>query len=282
MKSLSIALATRTRPGLLARTVTETLNHVREPNTRLVILADDDDVGTRSLKNRLTDPRIVWSIEPKPDSLGTKFNRVMKVAPADVYLTMVDYAPEVTVGFDSKILEAASVYSDGYAVVLNYLANHSFSQINAVTHKLATKMGGIYPEYFPYWFVDHWFEEIAKRIGRAVFVETWRDCTRKQPTMGLKDPQFWGSVFQWLEPERAAIAESVLNAEDFKVIPEEHKAALRRNAALINHWSFLINSTLEAGPTNDGSDPAYNRLFEAAHAIAKARKAKSEAEVRAA
>ena len=110
-KTLTIGLATRTRPGLLARTVNETLAHVRETDTRLVILADDDDVATLSMRNRLVDERIKWSVEPKPDSLGAKYNRMMKVRPADVYLTMVDYAPHMTVGFDTEILAASNVHS---------------------------------------------------------------------------------------------------------------------------------------------------------------------------
>src|SRR5262249_59440327 len=113
--NLSIILATRCRPGLLARTVETTLSNIRHPGTKLVIAADDDDVGTVGLKDRLGDPRIVWSVKPREDSLGTKYNRVMSVAPAEVYTAMVDHSPHITPGFDEKILEAAQVYPDRYS-----------------------------------------------------------------------------------------------------------------------------------------------------------------------
>ncbi len=277
-KTLTIGLATRTRPGFLARTVDETLHHMREADTRLVILADEDDYATQSLRNRLTDKRIIWSIDHKPDSLGTKYNRMIKVRPADVYLSMVDYAPHRTEGFDSKILAASNVFSDGYAFIINYFANHSFSQINAITHKAAEKMGGIYPEFFPYWFSDHWFQEIAKRVGREVFAKVWIDCSRKQPTIGLRDSYFWGQVFGLLAPERREIANKILGADDFKVDLAETQAALRHNWELLDQWSWMINETLDKDAPQGEANPDYQRLVDAALAIVRPRQKAQEAE----
>jgi hypothetical protein len=285
MKKLTIGLATRGRPGLPSRTIGETLKHITLPDTKLVFLVDEDDTGTLSLRNKpsdpVNDPRVIWSIEPRPDALGTKYNRMMRVAPADAYLVMVDYAPHMTPGFDANVLDAASVYSDGYAIILNFYANLSFSQINAVTHKMAEKMGGIYCEFFPYWFVDHWLEEIAKRTGRGVFANVFIDCSRKQETIGYRDPAFWGAVFQYLRPEREAIVDSILNAPDFKHDLAEYKEAMRRNGTSIDHWSYLINSSLgdAQAPPGDLSDPAYKRLVEAACAIVKPRQAAMQAEL---
>ncbi len=274
-KTLTIGLATRTRPGLLARTVNETLGHIREPDTKLVILADDDDQATQSLRNKLTDERIIWSVEPKPDALGTKYNRMMRVRPADVYLVMVDYAPHMTDGFDTEILAASNVYSDGYAFILNYFAtvpfHNVFQQMNAVTHKLAEKMGGIYPEFWPYWFVDHWMQELANRVGRNVFARVWVDSTRKQPTIGLRDEYFWGQVFGLLTQEREEMANRILSSEDFKMIPKEHEAALRRNWALLDQWSWRINESLDKAIQPGAEDPAYDRLVQKALAIVKPR-----------
>ncbi len=265
---LSIILATRKRPGLLVRNVQETLKHITLPDTRLVIAADDDDFGTLSLQDMLNDPRIIWSIKPREDSVGAKYNRVMTVAPADVYMVMVDYAPCYTPGFDAKILEAAQVYPDGYAVILNHLANMSFSQLNAVTHKLAVRLGGIYPEYFPYWFVDHWLEEMARRIGRQVFVDVLMDCSRKQPTMEKKEPNLWGFFFTLLDHERAALADAIIDSPDFNETPER-KVALKRNYTLWREWSEYINRSLvnETGEQVSEDDERYHRLRKPAMAL---------------
>lgn len=258
---LSIVLATRKRPGLLARTVEETLKHIRRPDTTLLIAADDDDDGTLSLQNVIKDPRVVWSVKPREDSLGGKYNRVITEAPADVYMVMVDYAPCVTDGFDDLIIEAAQVYPDGYAVILNHLANLSFSQLNAVTHKLVEKMGGIYPTVFPYWFVDHWLEDIAKQIARQVFVDVWMDCTRRPGTMDKYEPSFWGNTYDWLYLDRRALAHRIINSPDFDETPAR-KRALLRNHHLVEEWSRIINMSLqnEPGAPVDSNNERYLRI----------------------
>jgi len=265
--NLSIIVATRCRPGLLARTVETTLSNIRHRGTKLVIAADDDDVGTVGLKDRLGDPRIAWSVKPREDSLGAKYNRVMSVAPAEVYTAMVDHSPHVTPGFDEKILEAAQVYPDGYCFILNHLANLSFSQINATTHKTVEKMGYFFPEYFPYWFVDHWFEEMAKHLGRQVFVDVLLDGSRRpgsnqvNGTMEMKEPYFWGCVFDALHAERRELAHRIIDSPDFDETPAR-KRALKRNAVLWHEWSALINENLKEiqGQEVRPDDERYHRL----------------------
>jgi hypothetical protein len=276
---LSIILATRRRPGLLARTVKTTLENSTLDTTRLIIAADDDDEGTLSMRDTINDPRVIWSVEPREDSLGAKYNRVLKIAPADAYMVMVDYAPCMTKGFDEKILEAAQVYPDGYAFMVNHLANLSFSQMNAITHKLATKIGGIYPEHFPYWFVDHWFEDLAKQTARQVFVDVWMDCTRKQPTQEKKEPYEWGCLFDFLYVDRRRIAQSIINAPDFDETPAR-KAALLRNEPLIREWSMIINSMLQSEQGNPvgEEDLRYHRLKKKAFETRDRCKAEIEAE----
>ena len=272
---LSIVLATRKRPGILVRTVAQTLANVTHPDTRLVICADDDDDGTISMQAKITDPRVIWSIEPRPDTVAEKYNRVMKVAPADVYMVHVDYAPQMTKGFDERVLEAATVYPDGYAFILGHLANLAFTSINAVTHKLAAKMGGIYPEHFPYWFIDHWFEDLARKTGRQVFVDAQVDCNNKQPTIGKAEPFLWGAVFEALKSERHAIALDIINSPDFDDT-EVRKRALIRNFALSDDWSFLINYGLRDDGGDIPDDERYMRLRKKGIAIVEAAQAEHQ------
>src|ERR1700752_2031883 len=117
---LSIILATRKRPDLLPWTIDQTLRNIVLPDTKLVIAVDDDDTETAGFVPH--EPRVIWSVEPREDSLGTKYNRVLKVASAEVYLVMVDYAPHVTPGLDQKILRAAKLFPDGIGVVYNHWA----------------------------------------------------------------------------------------------------------------------------------------------------------------
>ena len=136
-------------------------------------------------------------------------------------------------------------------------------------------MGGIYPEYFPYWFVDHWFQEIGKRVGREVFARVWVDCSKKQPTIGLRDQYFWGQVFGLLTPERETMAEHIM--DDMK-ITSHGRDILRRNWPLLDQWSWLINETLEKDTPQGSGDPGYQRLVDKVLAIVNPRqKAQEEA-----
>ena len=105
MKSLTLNLCTRQRPHLLGETIERTLANVTLPTTRFLINVDDDDPASYEAAMKFA-PTVVVSSLPREDTLGEKFNRALKVAPADIYLTMVDYAPILTKGFDRRVMEA--------------------------------------------------------------------------------------------------------------------------------------------------------------------------------
>jgi hypothetical protein len=222
---LSIALATRRRPGILVRTVNQTLSNITNPDTRLVILADDDDDGTISVQAQLTDPRIIWSIAPRPDSVGEKYNRVIKVCPADVYMVHVDYAPQVTKGFDERVIEAATVYPDGYAIILGHLANLSFSSINAVTHKMAKLSAAFTPNISPTGSsITGWRTWPARSAGRCSSMPWWTARESKSPS--ARQSRISGAaLFDWLHFERRQIAESIINSVDFDETPARKRRA---------------------------------------------------------
>lgn len=269
MNKLSIILATRHRPQLLIPTIERTLANVRNPLTKLVVALDDDDIPSIVAVSELADinRRVLPSVMPREDSLGEKYNNRMSVAPADVYLVMVDYAPHVTPGFDQKILDAASVFPDGIGVVYNHMANLSFPQINAVTHKLADLMSGIYPPFYPYWFVDHHLDEIAKMIDRIVCADVWIDCSARPGTMEQREPYWWATFFDALAPMRREIALKVINSPEFQE-PDWRKRMLVSRFPLIEEVSQMINDTVRSAPWSKGvgdHDDRYRRIKQ--HAV---------------
>lgn len=256
--SLTIALATRGRRKILERTLDRTLPNIKDPNTRLIVLADLDDAETLALQH--SDKRVEMCVRTREDSVGAKFNRVLKVAPADVYLVMVDYVAFTTPGFDEKILEASSLFPDKIGVVYNNLANLSFPFMNAVTSGYVEKTGGIYPENFPYWFVDHWLDDIAKMIGRIAFTDVQVKMDFKPPTQGHREPAFWATLFDALTLERRRIARSIIDAEDFQE-PEWRKNLLRTHHPLIEQRSMMLNNMVKQMAALDQStDERYLRI----------------------
>lgn len=235
--SLSVILATRKRPDLLPWTIDQTLRNVALPDTKLVIAVDDDDKETIGFVPH--EPRVLWSIRPREDSLGEKYNRVLEIAPADVYLVMVDYAPHVTPGFDRKILEAAKLFPDGIGVIYNHWATARFPVMNAVTYQMANLMGGIYPAWYPYWFIDHQLDDIAKMIGRIAWADVEVNRDRRPGTQDKRDPAFWATFYDAMRGERHEIAERILSVMD----EPKWRKALLRNAwyAIDEHSERVVN-----------------------------------------
>jgi hypothetical protein len=257
---LTIALATRGRPPLLAQTLNRTLACIEDPNTRLVVLVDEDDHPTNGLTVR--DDRVVVSIAPREDSLGGKYNRALRIAPAEVYMTMVDYAPHVTPGFDKRIVEAAELFPDGIGVIYNHMANLSFPSLNAVTARWAELTGGIYPEIFPYWFVDHWLDDLARMTDRIACAEVSADVAMRPGTQEQREPAFWAMVFDTLAIERRQVALSVIHEMDE---PAWRKDVLRSRLHLVEERSRMVNTFVRRMPGADEStDERYQRIRERA------------------
>lgn len=282
--SLSIILASRNRPDLLRPTIEATLKNITEPNTKFMIALDDDDDYTLDVLSQMPAPDgcLSYSVRPREDTIGEKVNRVLTEAPADAYLYMVDYAPHVTPGFDRKILDAAALFPDGIGVIYNYMVTPVFPAMNAMTHRLAELMGGFYPGWFPYWFVDHWLDDIIHLIGRPAAVAECKVETYKRPgTRDFREPAFWATLYDALKPERREIAERIITAPDFQC-PEELKPLLRNSWPLTEQRSDKVNDQVRrmGNLMNTPADERYRRIKE--RALVKLRSCLTDLETKAA
>lgn len=248
--SLAIILATRGRQQILRETIERTVANIELDSTRLIIAADCDDHETcDALSSTWFDaiPQAVPCIWPREDSLGAKYNRALRVdASAEAYLAMVDYAPHVMPGFDRILLERIRMFPDCIGVVYNRLANASFPGINCVSRALCDEMGFLYPPYFPYWFIDHWLDDVARMIDRVAFADVEIDTARRPGTMELREPAFWGTYFDLLRLERRRCARRIVQSECFQEV-DWRKEILLSHYPLIEFRSEWVNSHLRTG-----------------------------------
>src|SRR5690242_3472049 len=103
---LTVGLATRGRPELAAWAAKQAKELARDPATCVVILADADDAPIEAPAG------VMLSVEPREDSVGAKFNRMLRVAPADVYMSICDYRAQASAGYDVEILKGAAKFKD--------------------------------------------------------------------------------------------------------------------------------------------------------------------------
>jgi hypothetical protein len=267
--SLTINLATRGRPDLLIRTIETTLKNVRSPDTLMMVSVDSDDEPTIAALDVAMLP-VKVSIRPREDSLGEKYNRCLSEHPAHCYLTMVDYGPHVTLGFDERIMEAAEAFPDGIGVVYGHMANASFPQVNAVTYRLAKLMGGIYPEHFPYWWIDHWLDDVAQMTGRIAYADVEVDTSARPGTQEKRDLLYWAEFFDrtWGLRERTAL--SIIELREFQS-PSWLKSLLVRDFPRHRERSRAINAAgvrEHVGTPEVPDDDRHKRLREAAQRVA--------------
>lgn len=282
---LVVALATRSRPEVLVQALRSLVECSTEPETEIIVLADNDDPKTVEAVQRAKLDKVSVSFEQREDSLGAKYNRVLGIAKADVYQVAVDYALMQTKGYDKRVLEAASLFPDGIGCVYGPPANASFPTVQAPTAKLVELMGGIYPEWFPFWFVDHWLDDVCKVVQRIATVDLQIDCNklRSASTTELRDVGFWATLFDVLRGERRAQVERIISALDE---PEWRKKLLRNNHHRVEVRSLWINSgvkqqAVEIEKSRGAGEPdaRYRRIKAAGERKLKETIAKLEAEM---
>ena len=248
---LAISLPTRGRPERIIETLKHNVALWRDPNTALWVMVDEDDIPTQKVLEHfkpappLPSQKIGISIRPREDTVIEKFNRIVECEPdADLYMTGADDDLIMTEGYDSRMLEAAKIFPDGIGLVYGHMANQSLPRMTGLTSKLVHRFG-IYmcPPYFPFWFVDHWADDIAKMIGRICFADVTSDQTRPGKTIGLRDLVWWSCWFDAAFPLRREIAEQILDSPDF-ASSEWRKQLLRRNVPLLAYTSMTTNSFL--------------------------------------
>lgn len=269
MPRLAISLATRGRPDRLIQQVKTCQSNWTNKDTRLYIQADADDPLTidACVKQGWTslDGNIIANIAPREDTVAAKWNRILSV-PADVYCYHADDDPYVTKGYDQLILDAAKRFPDGIGAVFGHLANLSFSCTYAATAKYVQKLGFLLPDYFPYWFCDHWTDDLARMIGRISFANIRTDQSAPGVTQEMREPGWWATFYDAAYLLRRKQALDILNDEEFEC-PKWQKELLIAAFPLIDVRSRMINQSvrnsnrqLAASAGNLGVDDRYTRI----------------------
>ncbi len=266
---LAISLATRGRPDRLIEALKVSSSNWTNKDTVLYVQLDEDDQTldqTLSLLRDIPsvlDNIIIPNVAPREDTVAAKWNRITDI-PADVYAYHADDDPYTTLGYDQKILDAAARFPDGIGAVFGHLANMSFSCTYAA--KYVQKLGFLLPEYFPYWFCDHWTDDLAKMIGRISFANIRTDQSRPGVTLEMREPGWWATWFDAAYLMRRQQALSILNDPEFEC-PDWQKDLLIAGFPLIDSRSRMINhnvrqqnAQLSQWAGNLKPDERYNRI----------------------
>lgn len=247
--TLTVVIATRGRPEILNATLQHFVANCELDSTKILVCVDSDDDATIShLAAMPQHPRMIYSVKTREDTRGKKYDRALIEAPADLYLVAVDHSPVLTKGYDRILLETAAGFPDGIGCVCTLPANASFPYLQAVTAKFAGLMGYIQPPQFPFWFIDHWLDDVARMTGRYAMADVVVDSSaRPGKTTGLRDLVFWASYFDMLAVERREQANRIIDASDD---PAWRKKMLKANFPMIEYRSVWINDLVRGEALN--------------------------------
>lgn len=267
---LVVSLATRARPQQLLDTVRRSVANLVLPDTVMMVQLDADDQPSIDAHVGSIDRRVCVNVLPREDTIAAKWNRAT-VEKADLYLVAADDDPYITPGYDARLLEAAARFPDGIGMVYGHMANASFSGVVAPTAKLVEKMGGkIFPEYFPYWFCDHWTDDIARIIGRISFADVRTDQRSAGKTQEMREPGWWATWFDAAYLLRRRQAHAIIEGADFDE-PPHVKRRLLTHHPLIEFRSRWVNENVRANDRQYASwsglsnaDARYQRVRQAA------------------
>lgn len=272
---LVISLATRGRPQQLLDTVKRSVANLALSETVMQVQVDIDDAPSVGIAFGLEsiDARVRVNIQDREDTIAGKWNRATNL-PADLYLVAADDDPYVTPGYDARLLDAAKRFPDGIGMVYGHMANASFSGVVAPTAKLVRRMGGkIFPELFPYWFADHWTDDIARIIGRISFADVRTDQSRVGKTQEMREPGWWATWFDAAYLLRRRQAHKIIDDVFFDE-PLHTKDRLLTHHPLIEFRSRWINDNVRAQDRQLGAwsglsnaDARYQRVKQRAVAM---------------
>lgn len=205
---ISVIIPERGRPEMLNRLVYSLFNTAKGDSRFEVLVAiDDDDPAWDGAELGM------WSaasqanvfVGPRPKTLGEKLNLLAhRTCGGAIFFIANDYVM-LTDGWPQIIRDAVEKLPNGIGVpFLKDSLHPDHASFPVLSRKMYEASRMFAPPWFPYWYVDTWWDEVGLMLGIrpeiAVEVEAPEGRGKSQ---GLKDVTFWATFFDRLRPYRA-------------------------------------------------------------------------------
>jgi hypothetical protein len=250
---ISILMATRGRPEMLAEELATLKANTRRKEALAVWLyVDEDDEITRKAidAGRFADLdfRVHWHVGPRPPALGQAHQALWNASgrASEVYMISCDDARFDTPGWDEVVRREFGRYSDGILLAFAHDPNAEQATYPFIGWGFLQTLGyeKVFPGIFAFWFDDKWVEQIAQMAGRCALIPMTINPIGggKGKTQRMRCVPFWTRFFQLLMPERKACAQRLVAAMPF---PDE-AARAAATAALEKTWAGLVDKEEKA------------------------------------
>jgi hypothetical protein len=284
-KRIALCIASRGNPRQLVETLCLTLRTCALPSTRAVVGLDADDPSlaeAQALIEALGNERIILSIAPRQDSLGTVYNRCAAALGADIYLNSADDFRILAHGWDAIIIRESAIFPDDIGMIgVGQLPFASaLPAVEATTRCLIDTMGYFLQDYTPFGWLDNWLYEIVAMIGRTHFIPMHVEFVGPLRTRGLRDFLYWACFFDDMRPHRRAIAESILSSPDLLISPERRQELFDGLDDMCAMFASSVASLRERAGSEDADVTGYEAPDDERYRRIKARSMKVLEELR--
>jgi hypothetical protein len=131
---------------------------------------------------------------PAPPTLGEKLNALLAGPGADVYAFLADDQLPIMRHWDAGMAHCVKVHKL-HTWCWNEVADHGNTTYPAITADMLRALGGqFFCEWFPYWHIDGWLNEIHElAFGHPIpIIEDMPLAGRRGKTSGgIRDAEFW-------------------------------------------------------------------------------------------
>lgn len=200
---ITVIIPSRGRVRRLAAALTS-LHQLESGENQITygIACDDDDPATRVFCLGLqTEMSVAVRTGPRPQSLGGLDNELAELIPADVYCVFADDLLCLTPGWDKKIAEAVKRTPHGVFWWKAY--DGSLVTVPVVTEKWRSAAGGLFTDYFPFWYDDLWLCELWYMVtDQELLMLDIVAHDKPTDTIRMRELGFWHDFYNTMRGDR--------------------------------------------------------------------------------
>lgn len=194
---ISVLIPARGRPLELARAI-RCLRSAAAGDRGIEILVAIDDDDTAFHRPPFLDPAVRVLVGPRPPTLGVKLNLLARAAEGEILWFLADDYVMDTPGWPALFRAGVATLPGGVGVLYPRDALHpDHASFPLVTRQMLATVGYFAPVWFPYWFVDTWWDELGILLGcrRPLEVVVSAPEGRGQSN-SVFDLAFWAQLFE--------------------------------------------------------------------------------------
>ncbi len=230
--TISVLIPSRGRVRQLAAAITTLFQCWSGENPlQICVACDDDDPHTREFLDaaRTEGLPVSYRVGPRPDTLGSVANDLARQWPADAYAVFADDLLCLTPGWDKVI--ARAVEEKPYGVFWWKSARDENTLVPIVTERWRAAAGGIFTEYFPFWYDDLWLYELwVMATDENPIVLDMLVLDRPNDTQRMRELEFWNGFYHRMREERVLHGRRIAGALGLAIplIADKWKEMLNR------------------------------------------------------